>query len=166
MNNYLTYENLCKVIKEQDNDAINYILLKVNKSILLAEAKKNNNKDVIMVLQNYNVGVIHEVPLINEAILNDNSTKSIGNKDKTISNNPTNVINNEFVCKQCCKFFECIVCDSEHNVRFKHRTHSYSGQLGIDMACRQYHYCNDCFGSNYEDDIWGNVMIQIERELV
>ena len=50
-----------------------------------------------------------------------------------------------FFCKKCHHQFRCFVCENEHNIKFKHRTHCYDGQLGIDFSGREYHYCDECY---------------------
>ena len=51
----------------------------------------------------------------------------------------------KYVCKNCEETYECSMCEDEKSTRFKHRTHCYTGQLGIDRSCIEYHYCNECF---------------------
>ena len=57
----------------------------------------------------------------------------------------TQKIHTMFKCNKCNKQFICKTCDSESSVRFKHRSHCYTGHLGIDFNCKEYHTCNECF---------------------
>ena len=55
-----------------------------------------------------------------------------------------------FTCKCCsCKFI-CATCDDEKGVKFKHRTHCYSGQLMIDTSGKEYHYCDHCWSAIHQ----------------
>ena len=58
-----------------------------------------------------------------------------------------------YKCNKCNKDFSCGICNSESCVRFKHRTHCYSGQLGIDFNCKEYHTCNECF-TDSDEELW------------
>lgn len=51
----------------------------------------------------------------------------------------------KYICNKCNKSFICKTCDSESSIKFKHRTHSYSGQLGIYVNFKEYHTCSECF---------------------
>ena len=58
----------------------------------------------------------------------------------------------KYNCNKCNKSFICKTCDSESSIRFKHRTHCYSGQLGIEVNCTEYHTCNECFVPDEDED--------------
>ncbi len=57
----------------------------------------------------------------------------------------------KFTCKKCGRKLVCYVCQSEENIKFKHREHCYSGQLWIDLNGYTYHECNSCFTPEEDD---------------
>lgn len=73
-------------------------------------------------------------------------------KDKTIKEMESTPKITKYNCNKCNKTFICKTCDSESSIKFKHRTHCYSWQLGIDVNCKEFHTCNECFVP--DEDEW------------
>ena len=81
----------------------------------------------------------------NEKNENENNENEDGNDE-----NENDEIHELYKCNKCKKEFYCDTCEAEYLTRLKYRTHSYSGQFGVDFNSRvleTFHTCNDCFAN-------------------
>ena len=77
----------------------------------------------------------------NEKNENENNENEDGNDE-----NENDEIHELYKCNKCKKEFYCDTCEAEYLTRLKYRTHSYSGQFGVDFNSRvleTFHTCND-----------------------